>query len=260
MFKLLIKKKHDKSYKAIFAIVSNEKKSLRKFFTKKLILVRFADLSLVLGILTFVYFCIFPLFSYVFYNPVSAKLVKPFEGTLLSQDFFSDEDRFFFRELNMDQGREIYKNRDKNSPNFFKLSIPKLKIENAFVEIDSKTLDPREMLGHYKGTSLPGETGNAFIYGHSSLPFLYNPKNYNTIFTKLTELKIGDNFYVEIQNKIITYEVVFIKEMLPQEINPYSLYYRGFQDGEVQSSVTLMTCTPAGTTKNRYIVIGKLVN
>ncbi|MBP7859383.1 sortase [Patescibacteria group bacterium] len=256
MWKLPLRKNYTKNYRGIFVPVYKEKTNFRTVFTQKNILSKSADVTFVLGILTFCFFCIYPAFSYFLYNPVSAKLVKPFEGTSLSQDFFSDEDRFFFRELNLAQ--DVVKKREANSPNFFKLSIPKLKIENAFVEIDSNTLDPREMLGHYKGTSLPGEAGNSFIYGHSSLPFLYNPKNYSTIFTKITELEIGDNFYVEIQNKILTYEIVFIKEMLPKEVNPYSLYYTGSKYAESASSVTLMTCTPAGTTKNRYIVVGRL--
>src|SRR3989344_711425 len=48
-------------------------------------------------------------------------------------------------------------------PPDFRMSIPKLKIENALVKVDNLTF--KNNLSHFPGSALPGEIGNAFITG-----------------------------------------------------------------------------------------------
>jgi sortase A len=43
--------------------------------------------------------------------------------------------------------------------------------------------------------SAPGEYGNIVIFGHSTLPQLYNPKDYKTIFTYLPSLEKKDHIF-----------------------------------------------------------------
>jgi LPXTG-site transpeptidase (sortase) family protein len=142
-------------------------------------------------------------------------------------------------------------------PQFFELSIPRLKIENAIVETNSLALSPDKTLGHYRGSALPGDTGNAFIYGHSVLPWFYNPKNYKTIFSTLDELQIGDPILIKYQDKILTYKVE-IKEVQPTVgVDPLAEYKPKYLN---DSTITLMTCWPAGTKAKRYLVKAVLVS
>jgi hypothetical protein len=53
----------------------------------------------------------------------------------------------------------------------YSLSIPKLKINNALVTIAGESLDAS--LIHYGGTGLPGEYGNAVVFGHSTSSVLF---------------------------------------------------------------------------------------
>src|SRR3989339_1019780 len=118
---------------------------------------------------------------------------KPVESSVLG--IASGFSEFEFQELN---NRDPYKKTDNvDTPQFFYLSIPKLKIERAEVETNSSNLQPDKYLGHYLGSTIPGEVGNAFIYGHSVLPWFYNPKNYKTIFSTLDRLETGDAVEVE---------------------------------------------------------------
>ncbi len=63
----------------------------------------------------------------------------------------------------------------------YTLSIPKLKIQEAQVLVGSEDLS--KSLIQYTGTGYPGDYGNAVIFGHSVLPYFFNPKDYKTIFS-----------------------------------------------------------------------------
>lgn len=143
-----------------------------------------------------------------------------------------------------------------NVPEYFYISIPKLKIKDAKVETNAKTLSPDTALGHYPGTSLPGEVGNAFIFGHSVLPWFYNPNNYKTIFSTLDDLQPGDEFTVTYNNKELTYRVETKEERLPDEVNPLAEIKPKYLN---ESTMVLMTCSPAGTKLKRLLVNAVLV-
>ncbi|MEK7159947.1 MAG: hypothetical protein AAB702_00500, partial [Patescibacteria group bacterium] len=59
---------------------------------------------------------------------------------------------------------------------FYTISIPKLKIKNAVVSTVDTNL--KKNLVNYFGTAIPPAKGNAVIFGHSTLPQLYNEKDY----------------------------------------------------------------------------------
>jgi len=139
---------------------------------------------------------------------------------------------------------------------YFYLTIPKLKIENALVEMNSPSLTPDRSLGHYTGSSLPGELGNSFIYGHSVLPWFYNPKNYLTIFSTLDKLNPGDTYNVVYKNKAYNYKVVYTETLTPSDVNPLA-EFRPKQLNE--STMTLMTCWPVGMKSKRLLVRSILI-
>src|SRR3989344_3279443 len=130
----------------------------------------------------------------------------------------------------------ISSNQRENLPNYekFSLTIPKLKIANELVNVDSNDLSSG--LIHLPGASLPGEKGNVFISGHSALSRIFSLKN--AVFASLPNFK---------------YQVVETKLIDPKDtsvINPPDNKGR---------YITLMTCYPPGLNFKRLIVLGKMI-
>lgn len=180
-------------------------------------------------------------------------VAKPVENSVLGvATGFSN---FDFTEL---EGKKTSKKtvNENNVPEFFSISIPKLKIENANVKTNFTGASPEEFLGHYVGSSLPGEKGNSFIYGHSVLPWFFNPKNYKTIFSTLGNLEKGDEVLITYNNKEIKYRVEDKQVLAPEDIKPLENWKPDYLN---DSTITLMTCWPAGTKAKRLVVRASLV-
>lgn len=131
----------------------------------------------------------------------------------------------------------------------YELSIPKLNIKKAKVSVGGDDLT--KSLVHYLPQSLPGEYGNVAIFGHSTLPQLYNPKDYKTIFTYLSSLEKGDKIYINIGEMEYNYEVIGSFIVKPSEISV-------LEQKKDASYITLITCTPPGTYWERLVVSAKL--
>ena len=129
------------------------------------------------------------------------------------------------------------------------LSIPKLNIKKAKVVVGGEDLS--KSLIHYLPQSLPGEYGNVAIFGHSTLPQLYNPKDYKTIFTYLSSLEKGDKIYVNIGELEYQYEVTTSFIVKPSDISV-------LEQKKDASYLTLITCWPLGTYWKRLVVTAKL--
>lgn len=170
---------------------------------------------------------------------------------------------FEFNELETDYGKDSYAfnvlgdEAKANVPDYFYITIPQLKIKDAVVETESPSLNPDESLGHYPGTALPGENGNAFIYGHSVLPWFFNSNNYKTIFSTLGKLEPGDEFFITYNNREYTYVVESTKELAPEDVNPLAEIKPKYLN---ESTVVLMTCSPPGTKLKRLLVNAILVD
>jgi len=146
--------------------------------------------------------------------------------------------------------------REFKIPEKFFIQIPKINIKNGLVMTNSFEMNPDDFIGHYAGTSLPGEKGNMFLYGHSVMPFLYSEKNYKTIFSNLHKLENGDEIIVRFNNKRYLYEVIEKVVLKPEEVDPLNLVS---EEMKGDPTLSLMTCTPPGTTLKRLIVNAKLV-
>ncbi len=178
----------------------------------------------------------------------STSHTKPMESSVLGT--VSGFKSFEFEELHVEEAIE-QEPQEINIPEYFYLTVPKLRIENAAVEVNSPTLSPDDALGHYTGTAIPGQVGNSFIYGHSVLPWFYNPKNYKTIFSTLEDLDTGDRIYIDINNERLTYIVENKETLYPGEVNPLAETKPAFLN---ESTITLMTCVPPGTKIQRLLV------
>jgi LPXTG-site transpeptidase (sortase) family protein len=142
------------------------------------------------------------------------------------------------------------------TPGEFYLSIPSLGINLAQVEANSLSPNPDFRLGHYRGSSLPGSLGTAFIYGHSALPWFFSPTNYKTIFSTLPGLSEGDKFTITYNDLSYDYSVMATKILLPEEVDPLHDYGA---DYNCSSSAVLMTCYPPGLSTKRLLIVGKLI-
>lgn len=138
----------------------------------------------------------------------------------------------------------------------FGIVIPKLKINSKVVQdvnpynadIYQKALT--QGVAHAKGSSLPGEDGNIFIFSHSSENF-YEATRYNSIFYLLPKLEIGDTITLFYKNKQYDYTVSEKKIVDPSAI--------GFLLPESDKpQLTLMTCYPPGTNLKRFIIVANL--
>jgi len=108
----------------------------------------------------------------------------------------------------------------------------------------------RDGVVRFPGTAEPGKYGNAFLVGHSSYyPFL--PGKYKDIFALLPEIEIGEEIEVWQNQKKYIFRVNGKKEVKPTDID----VLRQTND----QRITLMTCTPLGTTLRRLVVTARLV-
>src|SRR3989344_8516035 len=120
----------------------------------------------------------------------------------------------------------------------YTVSIPKLKIRNAAVSTRDNNLAIH--LVNYQGTAIPPDNGNAVVFGHSTLPQLFNPKDYKTIFATAYQLKIGDEIYAYVNGITYMYKIFNISVVEPSDTSIFEQNYDN-------SYLTLVTCTPPGT-------------
>jgi len=138
---------------------------------------------------------------------------------------------------------------DGNIKAEYTISIPKLDILNAVVT--NKDTDLTKHLVQYNSDSLPPSKGNTVIFGHSTLPQLYDPDNYETIFANLYKLKVGDIITTKVSNVVYKYKIESVTVVNPENT---SVLAQNFTD----SFLTVVTCTPPGTVWKRLIIKARL--
>lgn len=171
-------------------------------------------------------------------------------GTVLaSSDVFSSNLRDFVQAKLWFPNKPKEQEEAKIDVKEYKLSIPKLNIADARVAVGGEDLSTS--LVHYLPSTLPGEYGNVAIFGHSTLPQLYDKKNYKTIFTYLPSMEKGDNIIVNVGGLSYEYEVFDMFVVKPDNVSVLDQKYDA-------SYLTLVTCVPPGTYWLRLIVRAKL--
>lgn len=131
------------------------------------------------------------------------------------------------------------------SPITYRISIPKLGIKDATVELGS--MDLKKSLIQYPQTALPGQLGNGVVFGHSVLPQFFNPKSYLTIFSTMYRLKPGDEIYIDYDNVHYRYLVEEMFEVQPTDLSVLEQRYDS-------RSFTFITCSPPGTYLRRLVI------
>jgi sortase A len=141
-----------------------------------------------------------------------------------------------------------------------KLIIPKINVDVPVV-YDTKPDNASQMKAMENGVawfgipganSKPGQIGNTPIAGHSSND-LFDPGNFKFIFARLEQLGIGDTFYMNYEGVRYVYSVTKKEVVRPSDID--KLIYK--TDKPV---VTLITCVPVGTSRDRLLVTAEQIN
>lgn len=214
------------------------------------LLLKLCGMVISLSGLTILFSTLFPILSYEWeaaykYPVLVSPLVDEETGSLKidSRDYTKLSN--WFEE---EKPREVVTQKVRH----YTITIPKLGIENATVEIGSEEL--KDSLIQYPGTAFPGKTGNSVIFGHSILPQYFNPKNYLSIFSTLYRLKEGDEIYADYDGITYRYEVENLFEVKPTALEILE------QDSR-DSYLSLVTCSPPGhwLKPRRLIVRAKLV-
>ncbi len=129
---------------------------------------------------------------------------------------------------------------------------PGVNITDPWTQIEESVQEAlRNGVVRLPNTALPGETGNAFITGHSSY-YPWDEGRYKDIFALLPQIEIGDEIIVFYDQKKYVYIVSDIDEVKPDDV---------FVMGKTKDTrLTLMTCVPIGTTLKRLIVTAHLAS
>lgn len=222
----------------------------------------FSYLSLTIGVFL-LFWSFYPILSFEIYSRlfIQNKIQTPVPKTAVtsslekansvlgSDDVFSNNLRDFTN-VNLWFPSSHQSDQPKNlAVKQYSLSIPKLNIDNAKVVVGGEDLT--KSLVHFLPRSLPGEYGNVIIFGHSTLPQLFNTKDYKTIFTYLVSLDKSDKIYIKINGVRYEYEVYDMLVVNPDKVSV-------LEQRTDASYLTLVTCVPPGTYWKRLVVRAKL--
>lgn len=176
--------------------------------------------------------------------------VRDAQSVLGSSDAFSSNLKDFTQAHLWFPGKQTEEQKLVTGVQQYYLTIPKLNITKARVVVGGDDLT--KSLIHYVPRSMPGEFGNVSIFGHSTLPQLYNEKDYKTIFTYLPSMQKGDTILIEVGDLEYEYEVYDMFVVSPDKVSVLDQQYDA-------AYLTLVTCVPPGTFWKRLVIKAKLV-
>lgn len=105
---------------------------------------------------------------------------------------------------------------------------------------------------HYPGSSLPGEVGNVYIFGHSS-DYAWSKGSYKSVFAVLPKIEKGAEIKLT-DSKGFMYTYIVTKQFVvgPKDVSVLS------QDTKGKRILTVQTSYPIGTALKRYVVQAEL--
>lgn len=139
-----------------------------------------------------------------------------------------------------------------------RLIIPKLNVDVPIrfdVPLSGVMSAMNNGVAHYRiagASAYPGEIGNFVVTGHSAGD-VYSSNPYKYIFSGLERLEDGDLIYVNYNSVRYTYRV--IKKEVVDPSNVASLVVN-----TDKPLITLVTCTPLGTSRYRLLVTGEQIS
>ena len=149
----------------------------------------------------------------------------------------------------------IADNPDPNAP--ARIIIPDIGVDAPIVTDEHSYNQTTVQKALQRGTLLygasaePGHNDNVVIVGHSSGQ-LWAPGNYKFVFTLLDKLQQDDRIFIDFKGKRYIYRVSTEKVVPPTDISVLQ------HTNEAQ--LTLITCTPVGTSTNRLVITARQVS
>lgn len=147
-----------------------------------------------------------------------------------------------------------------------RLIIPKINVdvpviyENTMGRNQQETYD-KQMAAMEEGVawfgidgadSRPGQKGNTVLSGHSSNDW-FDMGDLKFVFANLDRLKKDDTIYANYEGTRYTYRVTDTTIVLPTELD-------ALQIGTGKAMLTLITCTPLGTSEKRLLIYAEQVS
>ena len=139
-----------------------------------------------------------------------------------------------------------------------RLIIPKLNIDvpiNFDIPLSDVMSAMNHGVAHYRisgASAYPGEIGNFIITGHSAGD-VYSSNPYKYIFSGLERLEDGDLIYVNYNSVRYTYKVISKQVIEPTNVSALVVQTD-------KPLITLVTCTPLGTSRYRLLVTGEQIS
>ena len=139
-----------------------------------------------------------------------------------------------------------------------RLIIPKLNIDvpvNYNVPLSDVYDAMMNGVAHYRiagASAYPGQVGNFVITGHSAGD-VYSSNPYKYIFSGLERLEEGDLIYVNYNSTRYTYKVTKKQVVDPSNVAALTVETD-------KPLITLVTCTPLGTSRYRLLVTGEQIS
>jgi sortase A len=124
-----------------------------------------------------------------------------------------------------------------------RIVIPAIDVDKIVVEGTSRS-DLRTGPGHYPGTPMPGQPGNAAIAGHRT--------TYGAPFNRVDELQPGDEILVTTLQGSFTYEVSDLQIVSPSQVEVV--------EDQGDDRLTLTSCHPQFSARQRIVVSALLVD
>lgn len=147
-----------------------------------------------------------------------------------------------------------------------RLIIPKINVdvpviyENTMGRNQQETYD-KQMAAMEEGVawfgidgadSRPGQKGNTVLSGHSSNDW-FDMGDLKFVFANLDRLKKDDTIYANYEGTRYTYRVTDTTVVLPTQLDALQL-------GNDKAMLTLITCTPLGTSEKRLLVYAEQIS
>ena len=128
------------------------------------------------------------------------------------------------------------------------LDIPKIQLENKVIVQGVGRDELRKGPGHVPSTVMPGQDGTFGVSGHRT--------TYGAPFYRLNELSKGDTITVVTRESIYTYSVTRTAIVRPTDTQVLDNVIG--PDNKPKATITLTTCHPRYTARQRLIVFGDL--
>ena len=144
------------------------------------------------------------------------------------------------------------------------LMIPKLNVEVPVVfgsktDVASMNIAMGNGVANFSipgASAKPGEIGNFVISGHSA-GNVYQNTNYKFIFSGLPRMVEGDLIYMDYEGKRYVYKMIGHIIVNPTDVNALVQIAK---DHPGKPMITLLTCYPLGTSRQRYVIYGEQIS